>query len=180
MFALSRQKTKTMKKLLLIAFQLFMMTTTNAQNGKAITIKKAFSRQTRVSVDINADAAIVWTLLTNASDFTRWNSTIVSIDGEIKQGEKIKLVSTLAPERTFKIKVKEMQPEKRMHWGDGKGDRYFTIEKNRKGGVTFTMDEKIGGLIFPMYARYIPPFDDNFEQYAKDLKTEAEIIANTK
>ncbi|MEZ5017666.1 MAG: SRPBCC domain-containing protein [Flavipsychrobacter sp.] len=169
-----------MKKLLLIAFQLFMMTTTNAQNGKATTIKKTFSRQTKVSIDINADAAIVWVLLTNASDFPRWNSTIVSIDGKIKQGEKIKLVSTLAPERVFKIKVKEMQPEKMMHWGDGKGDRYFTIEKNAKGGVTFTMEEKIGGLMFPMYAKYIPPFDENFEQYAKDLKKEAEIIANTK
>mgnify|MGYP000412458117 CR=1 FL=1 len=169
-----------MKKLLLIAFQLLMMTTTNAQNGKATTIKKTFSRQTKVSIDINADAAIVWTLLTNASDFSRWNSTVVSIDGEIKEGEKIKLVSTLAPERTFKIKVKEMQPEKMMHWGDGKGDRYFTIEQNKNGGVTFIMDEKMGGLMFPMYAKYIPPFDENFEQYAKDLKKEAEIIANTK
>lgn len=170
-----------MKKLLLIAFQLFIfMTTTNAQNGKATTIKKTFSRQTKVSIDINADAAIVWTLLTNASDFSRWNSTIVSMEGEIKEGEKIKLVSTLAPERTFKIKVKEMKPEKMMHWGDGKGDRYYTIEKNPNGGVTFTMDEKMGGLMFPMYAKHIPPFDENFEQYANDLKKEAEAIANTK
>lgn len=42
------------------------------------------------------------------------------------------------------------------------------------------MTEKIGGLLFPLYAKYIPPFDKSFEQFAADLKKEAEIIHNTK
>jgi hypothetical protein len=36
------------------------------------------------------------------------------------------------------------------------------------------MTEKIGGLMFPMYARYIPPFDGSFERFAADLKRQAE------
>ena len=51
--------------------------------GKATTIRKTFSRETSVSTTIQADAGIVWALLTNASDYPRWNSTVVSIKGEI-------------------------------------------------------------------------------------------------
>lgn len=151
-------------------------TLVTAQNGKANTVKKTFSRQTAISIDIQADAAIVWALLTNADDFSRWNSTIVSLEGEIKLGEKIKLISTLDESRTFNIKVKEMIAEKRMVWGDGKGNRLFELTAI-DGGVRLTMDEKMGGLMFPMYAKFIPPFDENFEQFASDLKKEAEAIA---
>lgn len=155
-------------------------TFTMAQNGKATTIKKTFSRETSVSINIQADPAIVWTLLTNADDFPRWNSTVISIEGDIKNGEKIRLKSTLDPKRTFKLKVKAFEPETRLAWGDGKGTRVYTISKNDNGSVAFTMTEKIGGLMFPMYAKYIPPFDTSFEQFAIDLKKEAEIINSTK
>ena len=72
---------------------LLLMTTliVNGQDGKATTIKKTFNRQTTVSITINADASIIWSLLTNAADFARWNSTILSIEGEIKLKEKIGL-----------------------------------------------------------------------------------------
>lgn len=150
-----------------------------AQNGKAITTKKTFSRETTISTSIKADAAIVWTLLTNARDYPRWNSTILSLDGEIRQGGKIRLRFTLDEKRVFKLKVKEFAPETRLVWGDGKGNRVFTIEKNNDSGVTVTMTEKIGGFMFPMYAKYIPPFNASFEQFMADLKKEAEAISKT-
>lgn len=151
-----------------------------AQNGKAVTTKKTFSRQTTVSIDIAADPTIVWTLLTNASDYPRWNSTVISITGDIQKGKKIKLKSTLDPKRTFKLKVKTMEPEKELAWGDGKGTRVYNLQKNGGNNLTFTMTEKIGGLMYPMYAKYIPSFDQSFEQFAADLKKEAEIIQQTK
>ena len=157
---------------------LMIMTTISsmAQDGKASTIKKTFSRQTKVSIAIDADATIVWALLTNAEDFPRWNSTITSLEGKIQLGEKIRLKSTLDEKRTFKIKVKEFVPEKRMVWGDGKGKRVFTLSPAGEGRLRFGMDEKMGGLMFPLYAKYIPPFDEAFEQFASDLKKEAEAI----
>ena len=156
------------------------MSTTAAfgQNDKANTTKKTFSRETTVSLQINADPAIVWSLLTNASDFPRWNSTIVSLEGEITEGEKIRLKSTLDEKRTFKLKVKEMMPEQKMVWGGSQGNRIYTITPTAEG-VLFTMTEKIGSPFFPMYAKYIPPFDENFEQFASDLKKEAEAIAKS-
>ncbi len=159
---------------------MIMTTISSAQDGKATTIKKTFSRATSVSINIKADASIIWALLTNAEDFPRWNSTITSIEGNIKEGEKIKLKVKLDEKRTFKIKIKEMNPEKSMVWGDSQGKRTFTLDKQNDGSVQFTMHEKMGGLMFPLYAKLIPPFDEAFETYAADLKREAETIQLTK
>jgi len=69
--------------------------------------------------------------------------------------------------------VKEFEPNKKLVWGDGQGNRVYTITKNGSGMVIFSMSEKIGGLMFPMYAKMIPPFDQSFEQFAADLKKES-------
>src|SRR4051812_34688606 len=97
---------------------------------KATTVKTTFHRETAVSIEINADPAIVWALLTKASDYPRWNSTVTSIEGNIAPGKKIKLKSILDAKRTFKLKVKEFEPEKKLVWGDGQGNRVYTIVKN--------------------------------------------------
>ncbi len=149
-------------------------------NGKAVTIKKNFSRETAISIDIQADKSIIWALLTNASDYPRWNSTVLSIDGTITKDGKIQLKSTLDPKRVFKLSVKEFEPDNRLVWGDAMGKRIYTLNSLGKGLTNFSMNEKIGGPIFPLFAKMIPPFDKSFEQFAGDLKKEAEIISNTK
>ncbi|NNE55802.1 MAG: SRPBCC domain-containing protein [Flavobacteriales bacterium] len=145
-----------------------------AQNGNASTVRNTFNRETTVAIDIQAPPEKVWAILTDASDYPNWNSTVISITGDIAEGEKIVLESTLDPERQFKLKVKEFEAPTRLVWGDGKGTRTYTIEANDRGSHTFSMTEKIGGLMFPMYAKYIPDFDDSFEAFARDLKNEAE------
>ena len=142
--------------------------------GQASTVRKTFSRETQVSIDIQASPEKIWALLTDAAGYPSWNSTVVSIEGQIQPGEKIRLKSTLDEKRTFKLKVKEFVPNSRLVWGDGKGERVYTLTSNASGGVTFEMREKIGGFMFPMYAKYIPSFDDSFVQFARDLKRAAE------
>jgi uncharacterized protein YndB with AHSA1/START domain len=155
-------------------------TNTEKQEGKATTTKKTFSRETSVSTTIFADPAIVWALLTHASDFPRWNSTVTSIKGEIKDGGAIELKSILDEKRTFKLKIKEFVPEQRLVWGDSQGSRVYSIDKGAGSGVLFRMSEKIGGPLFPLFAGYIPPFDESFERFAADLKKEAESIQKAK
>ena len=152
----------------------------NTRAGKATTTKKTFSRETSVSTAIFADPAIVWALLTHASDFPRWNSTVTAVKGEIKEGGTIELKSTLDEKRTFKLKIKEFVPEKRLVWGDALGSRSYTLDKSTEGGVRFTMSEKIGGPLFPLFAKSIPSFDESFERFAADLKKEAETIQRSK
>ena len=126
-----------------------------------------------------ADPAIVWALLTHAADYPRWNSTVTSIQGEIKAGAIIELKSTLDEKRTFKLKIKEFLPEKRLVWGDAMGNRVYTLEKSGSN-THFTMTEKIGGPLFPLFAGMIPSFDESFEKFAADLKKEAETIQQSK
>ena len=148
-------------------------------NGKAVTSKSTFSRETSVSVNIEADAAIIWALLTNAADFPRWNSTVISISGKIQSGETIELKSTLDVKRTFKLKIKEFVPNQRLVWGDPMGSRVYSLEKAGKG-TQFKMSEKIGGPLFPLFAGMIPSFDESFDKFAADLKKEAETIQRSK
>jgi len=164
----------------LTTFILLMTTlSTMAQSGKATTEKKLFSRTTTISETIHASPTIVWALLTNATDYSRWNTTIVSIEGEIQKGEKIKLKSTLDPNRTFKLKIKEMITGKKLVWGDAMGTRTYTLEK-REDTTVFIMTEKIGSFMFPLFASKIPTFDESFEQFTSDLKMESEIISQSK
>ena len=153
---------------------------TPKSDGKAKTTKKTFSRETAFSTTIFADPAIVWALLTNASDFPRWNSTVTSLKGNIRAGETVELKSTLDEKRTFKLKIKEFMPEKRLVWGDAMGSRVYSLDSAGAGGVLFSMTEKIGGPFFPLFAGAIPSFDESFERFASDLKKEAEAIQSSK
>ena len=143
-------------------------------HAKATTIRKTFSRETSVSVDIQADPETIWGLLTNAENYPTWNSTVISIDGNIALGEKIQLKSCLDPKRVFKLTVKEFVPEKKLVWGDAMGKREYSLTPISNGQTNFSMVEKIGGPFFPLFAKMIPPFDESFEKFAKDLKMEAE------
>jgi hypothetical protein len=101
-------------------------------------------------INIQANQAIVWSLLTNASDFPRWNTTIVSIDGNIALGEKIQLKSTLDTTRTFKLKVKSFEKESTFELGRWQGrphlhnyakrNRWCNIYHDRKNRRTDVSD----------------------------------------
>lgn len=152
----------------------------NDREGKATTIRRTFSRETSVSTKIHADPEIVWALLTHASDFPRWNSTVTSMKGEIREGETIELKSVLDEKRIFKLKVKEMVPEQRLVWGDAMGSRVYKLVSGDGESTLFSMSEKIGGPLFPLFAGSIPSFDESFERFAADLKKEAETIQRSK
>jgi len=165
-----------------------MATTTSSSlqdNGKAVTTRSTFSRTTGVAIRVNAKPEILWALLTHGSDFPRWNSTMPSLEGDIAQGNTIKLKVKLDPKRVFKLKVNVFEPNKRMTWEQGmapffKGVRTYTLTPNADGTTTFSMVEKMGGLMFPMAAGSIPDFTAPFQQFAADLKREAEVIHKTK
>lgn len=140
----------------------------------AKTTKKLFSRETEVAIDIRARPQDVWSVLTNATEYPRWNTTVVSLDGQIALGERIQLKSVLDPKRTFKLKVLELEAPRRMVWGDAMGKRTYEITEKDSSTVTFSMREKIGGPLFPLFAGMIPPFDEVFDKFAADLKKKTE------
>jgi hypothetical protein len=142
--------------------------------------KKAttFRMECAVRCNIAASPARIWSLLTNAADFPRWNTTVTSITGDIAKGEKLALRVPVS-ERTFSPKVTELEPEARMVWSDGlapmfKGERTFTLEPREDGTTDFAMVEVFAGVMLPMIKGSLPDFAPVFETYAADLKREAE------
>ncbi len=131
-----------------------------------------------VTRTINAPAEKLWALLTDATGYTSWNPTIVSLEGNIAVGERISLVSTVNPKRAFKLNVVEVSPQK-MVWSDGmplglfKGERTFTVTPT-DGGSEFSMREVYTGLLAPLITKTIPDMTDSFTEFADGLKKAAE------
>ena len=147
-------------------------------NGHATSSVTTFRMETSVSTNIKANAEKIMRLLTNAGNFTKWNSTVTHLEGSIRQGETIRLKSILDAKRTFKLKVLEVTPTK-MVWEDGfapmfKGVRTFALKPQSDGSTDFEMTEEFKGIMLPMIKGSLPDFKSNFEQYAADLKREAE------
>ncbi len=155
------------------------MAPTMTANGKATSTKTTFSRTCSVSANIRAKPEVIWALLINAANMSTWNSTVISVEGRIALGEKIKLKSISAPERVFNLKIDEFNPPLKLVWSDGaapmfRGVRTYTLTSKSDGTTDFNMTEVISGLLLPMIGGSLPDFKPAFEQYASDLKREAE------
>ncbi len=133
-----------------------------------------------VTETISATAEEVWELLIDADRYPEWNSTIVSLEGNIEVGSTIRLVSTLNPKRVFKLKVNEMVAPHRMVWADGmplglfRGVRTYTLRAIGEGRTEFEMEEVFSGILEPLISRAIPDMTDSFQEFARSLKVAAE------
>jgi len=139
-----------------------------------------FAMTCAVEIEIQAAAGIVWGLLTDATSFPRWNSTVTKIEGEIREGERIRL-HVPGTTRTFTPKVSEVIPAQRMIWSDGfnpvfKGVRVFELKSRNGHSTSFRMREHFSGVVFALVKEKLPDFRPIFEAYAGDLKSEAERI----
>jgi hypothetical protein len=155
------------------------MQATMTATGKATSSKTTFSRVCSVSTNIRAKPEVIWGLLTNAANMPKWNSTVISVEGNIKLGEKIALKSISDPNRIFNLKIAEFNPPTKLVWGDGdapmfKGVRTYTLTPKSDGTTDFNMTEVISGLLLLMIGGSLPDFKPVFEQYAADLKRAAE------
>jgi len=154
-------------------------------NGPRITqTHGAFSLGCRVEVNVRARATILWSLLTDAQGFPRWNSTVSSIEGQIRDGERLRLRAP-GTDRTFTPTVSDVVPNERMTWTGGfaplfKGVRTFALQQRDDGSTDFAMEERFSGLMLPLAKGSMPDFGPIFERYANDLKREAERASDVK
>ena len=150
-------------------------------DGKAQRTRTEDALDYAVATRISAPPEVIWALLTDAKGYTGWNSTLVSIDGEIKQDSTVKLVSKAAPDRTFALKVSEFTAPKTMVWEDGNkmfmGVRRYSLLPNPDGTTTFAMSETLSGRMLSSIEPKLPDFTANFETIAADLKKAAEAKA---
>jgi hypothetical protein len=147
--------------------------------GRASKSATTFRMECSVAIRIEAKPGAIWALLTDAADFPRWNSTVTSLEGKIAAGERPAVRVKIDPKRVFKPRVTELRAPTRMVWSDGaapmfKGVRTFTLDPRADGSTDFSMVEVLSGMMLPMIKGSLPDFGPPFEQYAADLKREAE------
>lgn len=142
----------------------------------AATVKteSTFRMEYTVTATIAAEPAAIWRRLTDARGFPSWNTTVTSIEGDITLGSRLTLKVPIAPDRAFRPKVVEFEPNARMVWADGMppmftGRRTFTLVPGPGGTTEFTMTEVFKGLMLPMIKGSLPDFRPVFDQYAADL-----------
>lgn len=129
---------------------------------------------------IDAEPERVFALLTDAKGYSSWNPAVLSLDGTIAVGEKIRLVSVANPKRTFTLNVTEVDSPHTMVWADGmplglfKGVRTYTLKPVGTGRTEFTMSEVFSGPLAPLITKAIPDMADSFEMFAEGLKSAAE------
>lgn len=137
-----------------------------------------FSMVCGVEINIRASAENIWSLLTDATGFPRWNSTVNGVEGEIREGERLRL-HVPGTDRVFTPRVSDVVPHAHMIWTGGfaplfKGVRTFELRPGADGTTNFSMTERFSGLMLPLFKRSFPDFGPVFERYANDLKREAE------
>jgi uncharacterized protein YndB with AHSA1/START domain len=128
---------------------------------------------------INASPEKVWALLTDAAGYPDWNTAVISLEGRIAIGERIKLVSIVSPQRTFKLTVTELDAPTRMVWSGGmplglfRGVRTYSLRPHGEG-TEFAMEEVFSGPLAPMITKAIPDQTESFEKFADGLKQASE------
>ena len=148
-----------------------------ALDGQAVALHGKRYLEVRVGIHIDAPPATVWKLLTTAETYTKWNSTIISLDGKIAADQTIALVAKVDPKRTFKLKVSRFEPEHVLVWQDGgwsfKGVRTFTLNERTDGTTDVTMTEVFTGAMMGMIESKLPDFRPSFHDFVADLKRAA-------
>lgn len=140
---------------------------------------KSFS----TSIQIDAPAEKVWEVLTDASNWSQWNTTIEKIDGTIAPGNKVTVVTKASPDQAFPLKVTEFIPNQSMVWTGGMplglftGKRTYSINPISEYSSEFSMSEVFTGLMAPLITRSIPDLQPSFDEFASCLKSYAESTA---
>jgi len=140
-----------------------------------------FSLTCSVVVPIRATPERVWRIMTDLSSVPRWNSTVSAIEGEIREGGKLRL-RVPGTDRTFSPTVSGVVLAERMTWTGGfaplfRGVRTFQLTALSDGETAFAMAERFSGLMLPLLRKSLPDFGPIFERYANDLKQAAERVA---
>ena len=133
------------------------------------------------AVQIDADPAHVWSILTDFPRYREWNPFFVEAAGVAVQGKALQMVMRPKGKETidFKPLVLTVAAPRTLVWrgrvlmpGIFDGVHEFIITPIGPGKVTLTQREKFGGILVP-FINY-DPFLESWHLMNKALKARAE------
>ncbi len=130
---------------------------------------------------INAQGSTVWDIITDARNYTVWESGITHIRGELSSGGTIRIRTHTGGNRTFRLRVQQI-PGEVMTWTRGlplgllTGVRTFTLEP--LGGMTRlrVKEEFTGPLCGLLLWEFVSDTQQAFIDYVDAVRKRAEIL----
>jgi hypothetical protein len=118
----------------------------------------------RTSLDIDASAAAVWSVLTDLPRFREWNPFIREAEGSTDEGGDVRVHvrSSFGLPLSFRAKVLESHANRELHWKGhvigpwlACGEHWFTIEPIDAHHVRFSQRERFSGVVPRLGARLL-------------------------
>jgi hypothetical protein len=131
------------------------------------------------SSTIAASPGAVWSILTDASAYSDWDSGVRRLEGKVAPGEQLKVTSEVNPKRAYPVRITRFEPGRAMAWTGGmplglmKGVRTFSLTPE-DGATRFTLREEFSGPMLPLVWRSMPDMQPSFDKFAAGLKARAE------
>lgn len=139
------------------------------------------TKEIKTEITINANPKKVWEILTNQSEYPKWNTFIKKIDGKLNIGERLKVI--IQPKNssrmTFKPVILEYKDEKILKWkgklligGLFDGTHIFELFDNKNGTTTFQQSEMFEGVLVRFFN--LDKVKKGFETMNSELKKRCE------
>jgi len=128
---------------------------------------------------IAAPPEAIWSILVDTPAYPDWDPFCDKIEGELGLGNTLKAFSKLSPGRGFKVKVTELDENRRMTWQGGmpfglfKGVRTFTM-RQAGDSTAFELREVFSGPMLKLIGGSLPDMTEAFQQFCQGLKAHAE------
>lgn len=112
-------------------------------------------RSIRTEIQINAPPEKIWHVLTDFSNYTKWNPFIQQIEGDAILGAKLKvhLHTSGGKNRIYKPTITKIEPNRELRWygksfvpGIFNGEHIFTMEPLDNHSTHFVHTEVFTGL----------------------------------
>ena len=119
-------------------------------------------------------------VVADVDGYPDWDPGMITVEGPIALGEKVKFFTKFNPDRAFAVKVTAFEPGRRMVFTGGmplglfKSERTHTLTANADGTTAFHTQELFSGPLLPLFGRNIPDLTEIFERFVAGLKARAE------
>jgi hypothetical protein len=129
---------------------------------------------------IYARSSTVWDIITDAGNYTVWDSGITRIEGQVRNGATIRIRTLTGGNRTFRLRVQQ-NPGEVMTWTGGlplglfTGVRTFTLSP-RNGKTHLKVREEFSGPLLGLIWRTVPDLGQDCTGYVNAVKERAELI----
>lgn len=135
------------------------------------------------SVDIDAPADAVWTVVTDLEAYADWNPFMERASGSLQVGERLEI--TMRPgtrTMTFRPTVQEIIARRSIRWlgrlpvpGLFDGAHWLNVEPLDAGRSRFSQREEFSGLLVPLVGSLLRDTEEGFAAMNEALKRRVEL-----